>query len=86
MPTEDSNMSSPLPPPPINNAPIGPGNHARAWNDPPMFSTEVNVSARPPPNKLNKRVAYPISSQNVNSQTRKVPFIVLCNKEEDLQG
>ena len=39
------------------------GFHAGAWNDPPMFSTEFNVAARPSaPNRLNKRVAHPISS------------------------
>jgi len=36
------------------------GNHARAWNDPPMFSVSVNTAGKPVPTKLNRRVAFPL--------------------------
>jgi len=35
------------------------GNYDRAWNDPPVFSLEVNGTVKSVPTKLNKRVAYP---------------------------
>jgi len=37
------------------------GNYDRAWNDPPVFSLQVNAmgGGRPVPTKLTKRVAYP---------------------------
>lgn len=38
------------------------GNHARAWNDPPQFAVGVNVGSKPVPNKLNKRVPFPMAS------------------------
>jgi len=50
---------------PVSLAPIGPGNYDRAWNDPPMFDPRVNIIGKPPPSKLNKRVAHPISSAAV---------------------
>jgi hypothetical protein len=31
-----------------------------AWNDPPMFSLNVNTTARAPARKLTERVAFPI--------------------------
>ena len=37
-----------------------PGNHDKAWNDPPLFDFDANAGpVKPPAGKLNKRVGFP---------------------------
>jgi len=60
-----------FPPPPMFSSPgiqpeesitVKPGNHDRGWNDPPVFNVEMNTRGKAVPTKLNKRVAFPLSS------------------------
>lgn len=47
--------------------PIGPGNHDRAWNDPPMFSVDANTRPSGQRSRLNERVAFPMNGTPSNS-------------------
>ncbi|XP_041357440.1 steroid receptor RNA activator 1-like [Gigantopelta aegis] len=55
-----------------------PGNLDRGWNDPPMFGFEAPITTTTPRrNMLNKRVAYPLSSNSNSNATVSPPANVL---------
>ena len=54
-------------------SPLAPGNNAKAWNDPPLFSYSTSSAPREPSRLLTKRVGFPTSQPPPPGQDPTAP-------------
>jgi len=62
-----------VPPPAVPAAPLAPGNDAKAWNDPPLFSYSTSSAPGGQSRLLTKRVGFPTSQPPPPGQDPTAP-------------